>query len=186
VLCSFLEIYNETITDLLNPSASNLQIREDTHGEAMARTWTEKQRGGCAWLLAAPVSGCRHGCTCTLVLHSHCLHVWLAAGCVWPSVFHPRLQPPLPQTSAPRVPHMRPLRPTIVVAQALHCWSGWCAWCAPFLCRRINAPHGFCFEWRIWLRRVHPIALACQSRAIPSRKESLHLLCGMQAALWST
>jgi len=30
--CSFLEIYNETITDLLNPSATNLQIREDTHG----------------------------------------------------------------------------------------------------------------------------------------------------------
>lgn len=27
--CSMLEIYNEVITDLLNPSASNLQIRED-------------------------------------------------------------------------------------------------------------------------------------------------------------
>ncbi|KAK9838407.1 hypothetical protein WJX84_002853 [Apatococcus fuscideae] len=27
--CSFLEIYNETITDLLNPAAYNLQIRED-------------------------------------------------------------------------------------------------------------------------------------------------------------
>lgn len=27
--CSFLEIYNETITDLLNPSATNLQLRED-------------------------------------------------------------------------------------------------------------------------------------------------------------
>ena len=25
--CSFLEIYNETITDLLNPAAYNLQIR---------------------------------------------------------------------------------------------------------------------------------------------------------------
>ena len=30
--CSFLEIYNETITDLLNPSASNLGIREDQRG----------------------------------------------------------------------------------------------------------------------------------------------------------
>lgn len=28
--CSLLEIYNETITDLLNPSATNLQLREDT------------------------------------------------------------------------------------------------------------------------------------------------------------
>ena len=27
--CSCLEIYNETITDLLNPSATNLQLRED-------------------------------------------------------------------------------------------------------------------------------------------------------------
>lgn len=27
--CSMLEIYNETITDLLNPAATNLQIRED-------------------------------------------------------------------------------------------------------------------------------------------------------------
>lgn len=26
-----LEIYNETITDLLNPEASNLQVREDVH-----------------------------------------------------------------------------------------------------------------------------------------------------------
>lgn len=30
--CSFLEIYNENITDLLNPKATNLSIREDTHG----------------------------------------------------------------------------------------------------------------------------------------------------------
>ena len=28
--CSFLEIYNESITDLLHPASSNLQIREDT------------------------------------------------------------------------------------------------------------------------------------------------------------
>lgn len=28
--CSLLEIYNETITDLLNPGATNLQLREDT------------------------------------------------------------------------------------------------------------------------------------------------------------
>ena len=27
--CSCLEIYNESITDLLNPSATNLQLRED-------------------------------------------------------------------------------------------------------------------------------------------------------------
>ncbi len=27
--CSFLEIYNESISDLLNPSAHNLHIRED-------------------------------------------------------------------------------------------------------------------------------------------------------------
>ncbi len=27
--CSCLEIYNETITDLLNPGASNLQLRDD-------------------------------------------------------------------------------------------------------------------------------------------------------------
>ena len=29
VRCSFLEIYNETITDLLYPSSKNLQMRED-------------------------------------------------------------------------------------------------------------------------------------------------------------
>eukprot|EP00983_Pelagomonas_calceolata_P124159 1161078-Pelagomonas_calceolata.AAC.18 len=34
---SFLEIYNETITDLLNPSATNLQIREDTHGRGKSK-----------------------------------------------------------------------------------------------------------------------------------------------------
>ena len=28
--CTYLEIYNESITDLLNPAASNLQIRENT------------------------------------------------------------------------------------------------------------------------------------------------------------
>lgn len=27
--CSFLEIYNEQITDLLEPSSTNLQLRED-------------------------------------------------------------------------------------------------------------------------------------------------------------
>ena len=27
--CSFLEIYNETITDLLRPSSGNLNLRED-------------------------------------------------------------------------------------------------------------------------------------------------------------
>ena len=31
--CSFLEIYNEVLTDLLNPEATHLQIREDVkHG----------------------------------------------------------------------------------------------------------------------------------------------------------
>ncbi len=30
--CSFLEIYNETITDLLNPALHNLPIREDQRG----------------------------------------------------------------------------------------------------------------------------------------------------------
>ena len=29
VKCSFLEIYNETITDLLKPSSGNLNLRED-------------------------------------------------------------------------------------------------------------------------------------------------------------
>ena len=29
VKCSFLEIYNETITDLLRPSSGNLNLRED-------------------------------------------------------------------------------------------------------------------------------------------------------------
>ena len=27
--CSFLEIYNEVLTDLLNPESTHLQIRED-------------------------------------------------------------------------------------------------------------------------------------------------------------
>jgi kinesin family protein 15 len=31
--CSFLEIYNEVLTDLLNPESTHLQIREDVkHG----------------------------------------------------------------------------------------------------------------------------------------------------------
>ncbi|XP_052187875.1 kinesin-like protein KIN-12E [Diospyros lotus] len=39
--CSFLEIYNEQILDLLNPSSTNLQIREDTKKGVYVENLTE-------------------------------------------------------------------------------------------------------------------------------------------------
>ncbi|KAK4754415.1 hypothetical protein SAY87_002519 [Trapa incisa] len=40
--CSFLEIYNEQITDLLDPSQRNLQIREDTKSGVYVENLTEE------------------------------------------------------------------------------------------------------------------------------------------------
>ncbi|KAK7319015.1 hypothetical protein RJT34_03724 [Clitoria ternatea] len=41
--CSFLEIYNEQITDLLNPNQRNLQIREDVKTGVYVENLTEEQ-----------------------------------------------------------------------------------------------------------------------------------------------
>lgn len=41
--CSCLEIYNETITDLLNKSADNLQLREDPARGIYVEDLSEKQ-----------------------------------------------------------------------------------------------------------------------------------------------
>ncbi|RLN30925.1 phragmoplast orienting kinesin 2 [Panicum miliaceum] len=43
--CSFLEIYNEQITDLLDPSSSNLQLREDIRKEVYVENLTEFEVG---------------------------------------------------------------------------------------------------------------------------------------------
>ncbi|RLM99326.1 phragmoplast orienting kinesin 2 [Panicum miliaceum] len=43
--CSFLEIYNEQITDLLDPSSSNLQLREDIRKEVYVENLTELEVG---------------------------------------------------------------------------------------------------------------------------------------------
>ncbi|XP_073047561.1 kinesin-like protein KIN-12A [Primulina eburnea] len=40
--CSFLEIYNEQITDLLDPSQKNLQIREDVNSGVYVENLTEE------------------------------------------------------------------------------------------------------------------------------------------------
>ncbi|XP_031278426.1 kinesin-like protein KIN-12A [Pistacia vera] len=40
--CSFLEIYNEQITDLLDPSQRNLQIREDVKSGVYVENLTEE------------------------------------------------------------------------------------------------------------------------------------------------
>jgi kinesin family protein 15 len=40
--CSFLEIYNEQITDLLEPSLKNLTIREDTKTGVYVESLTEE------------------------------------------------------------------------------------------------------------------------------------------------
>nr|XP_027188256.1 kinesin-like protein KIN-12A isoform X3 [Cicer arietinum] len=41
--CSFLEIYNEQITDLLDPNQRNLQIREDVKSGVYVESLTEEQ-----------------------------------------------------------------------------------------------------------------------------------------------
>lgn len=41
--CSFLELYNETITDLLRPSSTNLQVRPVPY---LHQTTHVKRRGG--------------------------------------------------------------------------------------------------------------------------------------------
>ncbi|XP_050916828.1 kinesin-like protein KIN-12A [Lathyrus oleraceus] len=41
--CSFLEIYNEQVTDLLDPSQRNLQIREDVKSGVYVENLTENQ-----------------------------------------------------------------------------------------------------------------------------------------------
>nr|CAB3466339.1 unnamed protein product [Digitaria exilis] len=43
--CSFLEIYNEQITDLLDPSSTNLQLREDIRKEVYVENLTEYEVG---------------------------------------------------------------------------------------------------------------------------------------------
>ncbi|GJN35335.1 hypothetical protein PR202_gb24092 [Eleusine coracana subsp. coracana] len=43
--CSFLEIYNEQITDLLEPSSSNLPLREDTRNGVYVDNLTESEVG---------------------------------------------------------------------------------------------------------------------------------------------
>ncbi|KAK8458483.1 hypothetical protein SEVIR_3G388200v4 [Setaria viridis] len=43
--CSFLEIYNEQITDLLDPSSTNLQLREDIRKEVYVENLTEFEVG---------------------------------------------------------------------------------------------------------------------------------------------
>ena len=40
--CSFMEIYNEMITDLLNPSTGNLNAREDIHRGCYVENLTEQ------------------------------------------------------------------------------------------------------------------------------------------------
>ncbi|CAL5385216.1 unnamed protein product [Camellia sinensis] len=40
--CSFLEIYNEQITDLLDPSQRNLQIREDVNSGVYVENLTKE------------------------------------------------------------------------------------------------------------------------------------------------
>lgn len=42
VRCSLLEIYNETITDLLWPDATNLQVREDNKNGTYVEGLTEE------------------------------------------------------------------------------------------------------------------------------------------------
>lgn len=39
---SYMEIYNEIITDLLNPKSTNLKIRENVNGEILVEKLTEK------------------------------------------------------------------------------------------------------------------------------------------------
>ncbi|XP_044947270.1 kinesin-like protein KIN-12F [Hordeum vulgare subsp. vulgare] len=41
--CSFLEIYNEQITDLLDPSSTNLQLREDTRLGVYVENLTKRE-----------------------------------------------------------------------------------------------------------------------------------------------
>ena len=41
--CSFLEIYNETITDLLNPSETHLHIREAAGGTTYVENLSEEE-----------------------------------------------------------------------------------------------------------------------------------------------
>ncbi|KAF8776756.1 hypothetical protein HU200_003494 [Digitaria exilis] len=43
--CSFLEIYNEQISDLLDPSSTNLQLREDIRKEVYVENLTESEVG---------------------------------------------------------------------------------------------------------------------------------------------
>ena len=58
--CSFLEIYNETITDLLGGCQTNLHIREDAaHGVYVEGLHEESVATGPGWLCLLPSLVCR-------------------------------------------------------------------------------------------------------------------------------
>ena len=54
--CSFLEIYQETITDLLNPAATRLQIREDAKTGTYVEGLSEAAVASGTLLLCSSVS----------------------------------------------------------------------------------------------------------------------------------